>query len=65
MTREEVSALLRRSPATLSWWRTKGRGPKSVRLGRGVVYRRSDVLAWIAEQEHAEQERRAARAAAG
>lgn len=28
-------------------WRATGKGPKSARLGRRVVYRRSDVDAWV------------------
>jgi predicted DNA-binding transcriptional regulator AlpA len=34
--------------ATLRYYRATGQGgPKSARLGRRVVYRRSDVEAWI------------------
>lgn len=39
--------------ATLRWWRHegKGRGPKSFVLGgRKVVYRKSDVDAWLDAQ---------------
>lgn len=32
---------------TLQWWRIRGGGPKFVKLGRAVRYRRSDLLAWI------------------
>ena len=41
--------------ATLYGWRHRGLGPKSVRLGKRVMYRRSDVEAWIAEHERAER----------
>lgn len=37
-------------PPTLVQWRYKGTGPRFVRFGRHVRYRRSDVEAWIAEQ---------------
>jgi len=39
---------------TLSYWRAMGTGPKSAKLGRRVVYRRSDVEAWIDAQFAAE-----------
>lgn len=32
---------------TLAVWRQDGRGPKYVKLGRNVRYRRSDVEAYI------------------
>lgn len=34
-------------PTTLQWWRTKGRGPRYIKLGRKVYYRRSDLEAFI------------------
>lgn len=39
-------------------WRHKGIGPKSVRLGRRVKYRRTDIEEWIREQERLESVRR-------
>lgn len=42
------------SAKTLEVWRRRGIGPAWFRLGpRRVVYRRSAVEAWIAEQERA------------
>lgn len=37
------------SPSTLTWYRhlNDGRGPKWFRIGRKVVYRESDVVAWL------------------
>jgi len=36
---------------TLRWWRASGEGgPKSAKLGRRIVYRESDVQAWIDAQ---------------
>ena len=35
---------------TLRYWRKQGRGPKSAKLGRRVVYRASDVETWINDQ---------------
>lgn len=43
----EVAAMTRLSEDTIRWLRHKGTGPRSGRLGRRVVYRRSDVQAWI------------------
>ncbi len=38
------------SPATLRYWRHRGEGPKSFKLGRRVMYKRADVEAWIQAQ---------------
>jgi predicted DNA-binding transcriptional regulator AlpA len=47
----EVSEITRVPPTTLRWWRHQGIGPRSLRLGpRKVMYRESDVLAWIEDQ---------------
>ncbi|MGI8815489.1 MAG: helix-turn-helix transcriptional regulator [Pseudonocardia sp.] len=50
LTMMEVHALTGTPVDTLRFWRHKGVGPKSFRLGRRVVYDRSDVELWIAEQ---------------
>jgi hypothetical protein len=52
-TTEETAAFVRRPVGTLRQWRHTGRGPRSVRLAGRVVYRREDVEAWVAQQEHA------------
>jgi predicted DNA-binding transcriptional regulator AlpA len=46
----EVAELTGVPQATLRFWRHEGRGPKSAKLGRRVVYREVDVLAWIEAQ---------------
>jgi predicted DNA-binding transcriptional regulator AlpA len=43
----EVAELTRRSLNALYSLRYRGSGPPSFRLGRRLVYRRADVLAWI------------------
>lgn len=53
LTLNEVSELYRAPPATLRYWRHTGYGPASFRLGRRIVYRESDVLAWLREQHDA------------
>lgn len=49
----QVAKLTRNPEATLRYWRHIGRGPASFKLGRRVVYRRSEVERWMAEQEAA------------
>lgn len=50
MTLAEVAEEYRISPATLRYWRHRGEGPKSFRLGRRVMYRRVDCDAWVQAQ---------------
>lgn len=53
----EAAAVLHTPVDTLRYWRHKGTGPMSFKLGpRRVVYRESDLAAWVAEQ-HAAGER--------
>lgn len=47
MSVEEVAVALDVTPHTLYIWRADGRGPKFVKLGRTVFYRRADVQEWI------------------
>jgi excisionase family DNA binding protein len=47
MTLPEVAEAVRAPEGTLRYWRHRGEGPPSFRIGRRVVYRRSDVEAWI------------------
>lgn len=44
---EDVSEITGITPDTLRHWRHRGVGPKSSRLGRRIVYRRSDVNDWL------------------
>ncbi len=50
---EEVAALTRQSVSTLRWLRHRGEGPAGFRLGRRVVFRRSEVEQWVARHEQA------------
>ena len=50
LTSPEVSNILRVPEKTLANWRSAGKGPRSLRIGRHVRYRRSDLLAWLEEQ---------------
>lgn len=56
LTLAEVAERLRVPTATLRFWRHKGTGPKSFRLGGRVAYKASDVEAWIEEQYAAASE---------
>jgi excisionase family DNA binding protein len=47
LTTHEVAELCRTSPETVRYWRHIGRGPKSFKLGRRVLYSSDDVTAWI------------------
>ena len=47
LTITEAAEMLRVPVATLRWWRHKGIGPRSFKMGRHVVYQRSDLDAWI------------------
>ncbi len=54
LTITEAADVLRTPVATLRYWRHRGIGPRSFRLGRRVLYRRDDVHAWIdAKRENA------------
>jgi len=47
LTTAEVSAWTRQPTETLRYKRHTGTGPRSFKLGRRVLYRRSDVQAWL------------------
>ena len=47
LTMAEVSALTRLPISTLRYYRSKGVGPPSFRMGRRVVYDEDDVLDWV------------------
>lgn len=47
----EVSVATGIPEATLRWYRSKGIGPKSCRIGRRIRYRKADVIAWFEAQE--------------
>lgn len=47
MTVDQVSAYLNVSRNTLHYWRKTGRGPRGIRMGKVLRYRRSAVEEWI------------------
>lgn len=46
----DVAEMTGAPEATLRYWRHQGYGPPSAKLGRRVVYREEDVIAWIDAQ---------------
>lgn len=51
LTATELSAETKIPEATWAQWRYLGKGPKYLKLGGHVRYRRSDVEAWLASCE--------------
>lgn len=47
LTTQEVAGFLGIAPNTMEIWRIKGEGPKFVKCGRYVRYRRQDVENYI------------------
>jgi excisionase family DNA binding protein len=47
LTTAEVAERLRRPIGTLRYWRHVGEGPRSVRIGRAVLYDEAEVDAWV------------------
>lgn len=50
LTTEEVAQRYRTTPPTVRYWRHVGKGPKSWKAGRRVLYAERDLVAWENEQ---------------
>ncbi len=50
MTTREVAAYLRLAVSTVHDWRTAKIGPPAFRVGRQLLWRRSDVESWVLRQ---------------
>ncbi|WP_339033395.1 helix-turn-helix domain-containing protein [Bradyrhizobium symbiodeficiens] len=46
----QVAGALNVKPQTLTAWRTLGKGPVFVKVGKRVFYRRADVESWLGAQ---------------
>ncbi len=46
LTTDEVADYFRTVPGTVRYWRHIGKGPRSFKVGRRVLYREADVKAW-------------------
>lgn len=51
LTLDEVAEVLRTPAATLRYWRHRGTGPSSFKLGRRVVYTQASVEHFLTEQQ--------------
>jgi hypothetical protein len=49
LTTEEVADLLRTTPESVRYWRHVGKGPRSFKPAKRVLYAIEDVEAFIAE----------------
>ena len=47
LTTEEAGRYLRLSPRTLERYRVTGEGPRYLKIGRRVLYRKSDLDEWL------------------
>ena len=47
LTTSDLALRLGLRPETITTWRHQGHGPRYVKLGRRVLYRAEDVVAWI------------------
>lgn len=51
LTPKEVSDMIKVPAATLRYWRQRGTGPRSFKMGpRRVMYRERDVDEWVTSQ---------------
>jgi len=50
LTMQEVADYLRKSVATLRYWRHLATGPRGFKVGKEVRYWKSDVILWLLEQ---------------
>lgn len=51
LTIKELAEILNVTPQTVYLWTTGGKGPKALRVGRSIRFRRSDVNAWLDSRE--------------
>ena len=49
LTTAEFAALIRTPLETVRYWRYVGKGPRSFKVGRRVLYAEDDVEKWLAE----------------
>lgn len=51
LTIEQLSEYLKVPTATIYAWRHEGVGPRALKAGRALRYRRADVDGWLARDE--------------
>ncbi|HKE72466.1 MAG TPA: helix-turn-helix domain-containing protein [Acidimicrobiales bacterium] len=47
LTTEQLAELVHVPVNTVHYWRAQGTGPKGIKIGKRVIYRASDVAAWL------------------
>jgi len=47
LTTRATADVLNVTPEALRIWRHRGQGPLAIKYGRQVMYRRSDIEAWL------------------
>lgn len=50
LTIDDLALWLGKPRGTLYQWRTRGRGPRAIKVGNDLRYQRSEVEAWLASQ---------------
>lgn len=50
LTEVDAARVLSLSSRTLQAWRAKPFGPRFIRVGRAIRYRRQDIEEWVSEQ---------------
>jgi hypothetical protein len=50
LTTDEAAELLRSNTNTLAYWRATDQGPTWAKIGRRVLYRRTDVDSFVASK---------------
>jgi excisionase family DNA binding protein len=50
MTIPQLCEYLNVEVSTVYMWRTRGRGPRGFRVGKKILFRQTDVVAWLEEQ---------------
>lgn len=50
LTAHDIADYLGVSVQTVYWWRSKGLGPKGIRIGRHLRFQMSDFLKWLDEK---------------
>ena len=51
LTPEDLAAALQLQPQSLAVWRSRGDGPRYVKVGGRVRYRVADVEAWLRQRD--------------
>ena len=47
---DEAAAVIGVEPSTLATWRSQGKGPEYVKLGKGVFYTVNDMSKWVNDE---------------